>query len=274
MSEGKDVLYRIKDWDQHFENNRSRSRPHCAWVPIPNKQDGDGYRTLISLPDGIALYGAWMAIVLVASKCRPERGLLLRGTGEPHSACTIARKSGAPEDVIQRALNVLSARGGDDEIGWIEALEYDPDTGRHKGAGVPHTSDLEMNRIERIERIEVIARIVQYLNSKSGKRFKSTNPATVLLVGDRLDEGYSEADFTAVIDSKVAEWKTNEKMHGFLRPKTLFGDNFEGYLQAAGTDPGPDKIKVRCKACAKLPTVEAMKCTECNGTGEVWEDAI
>ena len=35
-----------------------------------------------------------------------------------------------------------------------------------------------------------------------------------------------------VIDKKCAEWLNDEKMRGYLRPSTLFGDKFSEYLNA------------------------------------------
>lgn len=39
-------------------------------------------------------------------------------------------------------------------------------------------------------------------------------------------------DFKKVIDWKVSEW-TGTDMEKYLRPETLFGTKFEGYLNAA-----------------------------------------
>ena len=36
----------------------------------------------------------------------------------------------------------------------------------------------------------------------------------------------------AVIDKKCAEWLHDPKMRAYLRPETLFGAKFEGYLNA------------------------------------------
>ena len=36
------ILYRIKNWDERYENNRSRRVKDLQWVPTPNHHDGDG----------------------------------------------------------------------------------------------------------------------------------------------------------------------------------------------------------------------------------------
>ncbi len=72
--------------------------------------------------------------------------------------------------------------------------------------------------------------VVEYLNKKTGKNFRSTSAKTRDLINARLNEGFKEKDFYKVIDIKVAEWKGNPKMEGYLRPETLFSNKFEGYL--------------------------------------------
>lgn len=72
--------------------------------------------------------------------------------------------------------------------------------------------------------------IVDYLNKKTGKNFKSDSSKTRKLIDARFNEGYTIEDFRKVIDTKVAQWKGDPKMDGYLRPETLFSNKFEGYL--------------------------------------------
>lgn len=71
--------------------------------------------------------------------------------------------------------------------------------------------------------------VVDYLNLRAGTRYRSTSEDTRKHIRARIDEGYTLEDFKAVIDHKVAEWKGTE-WEKFLRPSTLFGSKFEGYL--------------------------------------------
>nr|DAF22456.1 MAG TPA: hypothetical protein [Caudoviricetes sp.] len=71
--------------------------------------------------------------------------------------------------------------------------------------------------------------VVDYLNLRAGTRYRSTSDDTRKHIRARIDEGYTLEDFKAVIDHKVAEWKGTE-WEKFLRPSTLFGSKFEGYL--------------------------------------------
>lgn len=73
--------------------------------------------------------------------------------------------------------------------------------------------------------------IVGYLNARLGTTYRPTSKKTQSLINARLSEGFAADDFKAVIDSKLAEWGNDPKMRQYLRPETLFGTKFEGYLQ-------------------------------------------
>lgn len=79
--------------------------------------------------------------------------------------------------------------------------------------------------------IAVYEEIVGYLNSRLNTHYKATTVLTQELIDARLNEGNSIEDFKAVIDRMASEWADTE-MSKYLRPKTLFNDNFEGYLNA------------------------------------------
>lgn len=113
-----------------------------AWVPVPNRHDGDGYTTLVSRKNGAAIYGAWMVILQVASRCDP-RGTLLRAPQKPHDAASIARITRLPQSDIQAALDICTK-----EVEWLEAVDVKsfPQEGAvppHEDAVIPHDADQE-----------------------------------------------------------------------------------------------------------------------------------
>ena len=71
--------------------------------------------------------------------------------------------------------------------------------------------------------------IIDYLNVKTGKAYRWQGKATQSHINARFAEGYTFEDFKKVIDNKAAEWKGG-KWEQYLRPETLFGTKFEGYL--------------------------------------------
>ncbi|MCO4327069.1 conserved phage C-terminal domain-containing protein [Staphylococcus agnetis] len=71
--------------------------------------------------------------------------------------------------------------------------------------------------------------VIDYLNKQTGKQYKSTTKKNQTVIRARTDEGFTLNDFKQVIDNKVSEWKGTD-MEKYLRPETLFGTKFEGYL--------------------------------------------
>ena len=72
--------------------------------------------------------------------------------------------------------------------------------------------------------------IVEYLNQKTGKSFSHKAKSTTAKIHARLVEGFTVDDFKKVIDIKTSEWLNDANMQKYLRPETLFGTKFEGYL--------------------------------------------
>jgi len=103
-------MYRIRDWDKHFERDRSRTWKHIKWVPIPNKQ-GSGYRRIMAQKNGLEIFACWIALVEVASTCEP-RGDLTKYTISEISLLTLI-----PEDKIEYSIKYLS-----ETLDWIEVM--------------------------------------------------------------------------------------------------------------------------------------------------------
>lgn len=143
------TVYRIAAWDTHFENNRTRALKHMDWVPVPNQMDGDGYTELLDHADGAAHFGAWVALVEVASRCNP-RGTLVRTipqegavsphppAGHPgtllraHDFASLSRITRIRPEVFAEAIPRLI------QIGWLtsEVVASSTDTAiRQEGAG-------------------------------------------------------------------------------------------------------------------------------------------
>ena len=72
--------------------------------------------------------------------------------------------------------------------------------------------------------------IVDYLNKKTGSKYRSSGSKTKTLIKARVHDGFELKDFKQVIDIKTEQWLSDQKMNKFLRPETLFGTKFEGYL--------------------------------------------
>lgn len=111
------TLYKIRDWEKHFENNRSRKVEKLRWVAIPNSHDGQYFSEIMVHPDGAMIFAAWVLIVQVASKCEP-RGTLIRDDKTPHTATSMAVKCRCPATWMAVALKYLS-----EHTDWIESVD-------------------------------------------------------------------------------------------------------------------------------------------------------
>ena len=59
--------------------------------------------------------------------------------------------------------------------------------------------------------------------------YKHTSQVTKDKIKARWNDGFRLNDFETVIKNKCREWMGTD-MEKYLRPKTLFGNNFESYL--------------------------------------------
>ncbi len=84
------------------------------------------------------------------------------------------------------------------------------------------------------EKEKICLAVIAHLNEIAGTNYRTENKKTQSLIAARLREGYTLDDFIRVIDKKHGDW-TGTDFIRYLRPSTLFGEKFEGYLNA------PDK---------------------------------
>ncbi|WP_249414142.1 conserved phage C-terminal domain-containing protein [Alteribacter keqinensis] len=103
------------------------------------------------------------------------------------------------------------------------ARSSDGSNGHSDGTIPESTTEITTDKIPFVD-------IVDYLNEKTESKYKATTRKTKELIKARWTEGHRLEDFKTVIDHKSEEWLMDPKMSMFLRPTTLFGTNFEAYL--------------------------------------------
>ena len=82
--------------------------------------------------------------------------------------------------------------------------------------------------------VATISSVIEYLNEKTFKHYKPNTNATMRILQERIEEGYTLEDFKQVIDTKTAQWQDDPKFRSYLRPSTLFkAEKFENYLNEA-----------------------------------------
>lgn len=81
--------------------------------------------------------------------------------------------------------------------------------------------------------------IISHLNEKANRNYKANGSKTRTNIKARWNEGFRLDDFLHVIDTMVKDW-SGTKYEKYLRPETLFGPKFEGYLnQSPRINPEP-----------------------------------
>ncbi len=85
------------------------------------------------------------------------------------------------------------------------------------------------SKLNKREEVEIILNdLNKRLGYKKGYSAKSEKTQSFILA--RLKEGASVEDFFIVNEKKVNSWQRDPNMCKYLRPETLYGNKFEGYL--------------------------------------------
>lgn len=101
-----------------------------------------------------------------------------------------------------------------------------------------------------VEKLKIpFKEIIEYLNLKAGKNYRHTTPKTKDKIRARWNEGFILDNFKHVIDVKSYKW-IGTKHEAYLRPETLFGTKFEGYLN--------ERI-IKNSQNIKVPTVHQLE---------------
>ena len=163
----------------------------------------------------------------------------------------ISEKTGVEESKVKRILKLFKSEQQIDQqaerygslisiLSWNEYQNCDQQTDQQVTNECP-TSDQRVTTLQEhnnrrtqeqkkdiysAERIEII----NCLNDALGSNYRPNTKKTKELIHARLSEGFTVEDFKTVIYRKTKQWQNDPKMVKFLRPETLFGNKFEGYL--------------------------------------------
>lgn len=128
-----------------------------------------------------------------------------------------------PENILSSSDELDGGRDGTHEAEQTQTTDYEHDL-------ISHEKDESISNSRLNDKGIPYQEIVEYLNTRANKRYRATTAKTKRLIKARWNEGNRLDDFKKVIDNKVAEWLHDSKMQQYLRPETLFGTKFEGYL--------------------------------------------
>jgi len=162
---------------------------------------------------------------------------------------TLEAKSGMKKDAVLRARNRLqqvgritfqSRNGQQSAIYTIIPFDCVVLTGANraqterKPSAKRNTNRAQTASINKLNETETkdnipFREIVDFLNQAAGTNYKHSGKRTRDHITARWNDGNRLPDFEMVITKKVAEWNGTEYAK-YLRPETLFGPKFEGYL--------------------------------------------
>ncbi|MGN1410255.1 MAG: conserved phage C-terminal domain-containing protein [Eubacteriales bacterium] len=141
---------------------------------------------------------------------------------------------------------LLTSPGERDEVLWhtlkygLDLEEADNRYTKFEEAIVRANTDYSSKSSKPKLTDEEYERIISHLNERTGKRFRSTASDNRKWMNRPINAGYTVDDMIKVIDIMCDKWLPDSRMHQYLRPETLFGSKFAGYLNAAVHDQKKD----------------------------------
>lgn len=157
-----------------------------------------------------------------------SRGLMFKGSKDEYEMSKIKLMVGSETSSAERMRRLREKQGSlpisnKKIVTLLQASDVDIEIDKEKEIDTSKTEiDIE------------IENVLSYLNSKTGKRFRSNSSKNVSLIRTLFKDGYNLNDIKKVIDLKVSDWLQDTKMNEYLRPSTLFNKNhFEEYLNKA-----------------------------------------
>lgn len=235
------------------------------WIKLTTDMfDNKKIKYIRTLPEGNNIVLIWVMLLTMAGRCNAS-GMIFITENIPYNVDILADELRFEKSIVTLALNTLAKFGMiicDEEqfciSNWEEYQNVDGmerikeqtrlrvakhrDKKKQIGCNVTVTlpvTQCNAGEEEIEEDKEYISKdilsipyseIVDYLNKKTGKNFRSSTPKTQKLIKARWNEGYRLEDFFQVIDTKCSQWLKDTKMNKYLQPETLFGTKFEGYL--------------------------------------------
>lgn len=209
-----------------------------------------------SLPDGTSIELVWFKLLCLAGTCN-ENGFLMINQNIPYTDEMMAKYFRIDIGIVKRALEIFQNMHMVEIVNdiymvsnWFKyqngaELERIRENGRirqqryrdnqklklleEKRNVTHHATNNDFCSICNMSYVDVYITVINYLNLKTNSNYKYTTKKNQTLIHARAEEGFNIDDFKTVIDKKTDEWLGTD-MERYLRPETLFGTKFEGYL--------------------------------------------
>jgi uncharacterized phage protein (TIGR02220 family) len=189
--------------------------------------------------------------------------------GEQPDDNPVARK-GKDSHVNERNVNIVRRQPPSpppSEPGGASAVLGDFEESPEQGSGRPAEISLEKRgngnngnnwnkRPRPLERTKESDEIIAYLNQKLGSNYQPDGQKSLGCIIGHLERGFDVSQFKGVVDRKVKQWKRDPDYSVYLRPQTLFGENFEAYVYEL--DGNRERRKGELIAACKNRTVVGL----------------
>lgn len=234
--------------------------PDVKWIKLStNMFEDEKIRLIEQMPDADTILVIWVKLLSQAGKTNAS-GYIYLNENIPYTDEMLATIFNRPLGTIRLALETFKSFGmiEIDEYSFlsianwekhqnIEGLEKIRQQTRERVAKhreskklqqpknvtenvtLRNATDIELELELDIDKEIPYVEIINYLNDASGKKYKATTDKTKRCIKARINEGFAIDDFKQVVDKKVSDWKGTD-MAKYIRPETLFGNKFEGYL--------------------------------------------
>jgi len=239
------------------------------WIKLTTDMfDDEKIDFITSLPEADAIIVIWIRLLSLAGKCNAG-GYIYLTEKIPYTDDMLSHKFRKPINIIKLALDTFQ---GLDMIEYNEGIIFLTNWNKHQNIdGLEkireqtrirtanyrdklkqltscdvtgdvtvtqgNATDIDIDIDIDIDKEEYIPyrEIIFYLNEKTGSKYKTSSAKTKDLIKTRWNEKFTLEDFKTVIDKKVTSW-TGTDQEKYLRPETLFGTKFEGYVNEKGTN--------------------------------------
>ena len=113
-----------------------------------------------------------------------------------------------------------------------ETMKFVKDDAKESNEPAKKTEKHKEGNQVKAKKSKEVTEVIDYLNEKTGARYKPSSQANRNLVLARMNEGYTVQDLKTVIDNQVSAWRGTE-WEKYLRPSTLFrASKIENYLNS------------------------------------------
>lgn len=214
------------------------------WIKINlHMFDDEKVKIIENMPEGDSILIIWVKLLTQAGKTNMN-GWIMLTENVPYNPETLATIFNRPLNTVRLALQTFQEldmiecdEGG--AIGIKNWSRYQNVEGMDKIRESNRERQKKFRERKKQETLDEpkddipYQEIIQYLNEKANKKYRASSQKTKKHIRARWKENNRVEDFKRVIDNKCASWMGGD-MEKYLRPETLFGTKFEGYLNESG----------------------------------------